>query len=119
MPLNQAISATDINFFTGIWQGDEEDGRIQYKINWCNTEFCIYGVDTVDGEKLLIGDIRFDDKLLKFSSFMPSIGRFAENTFQLISQNEIQVSFVHTVYFVMKQTNQFTSMVAINRLTRK
>lgn len=109
MLLNQEISATDINFFTGIWQGDEEDGRIQYKINWCNTEFCIYGVDTVDGEKLLIGDIRFVDKSLKFSSFMPSIGRFAENTFQPISQHEIKVSFVHTVYFVMKQINQFTS----------
>ena len=82
----------------GTWQGDDEDGRVQYKVSVKNGKFHVSGVDVFDGEVLQISEVSWDAELgvLTFESLMPSIERRGVMSFRLMGENQVEVEFTFT-----------------------
>ncbi|HEY3853119.1 MAG TPA: hypothetical protein VGO67_01855 [Verrucomicrobiae bacterium] len=48
--------------------------RTEYTISVADGQFCVTGVDPLDGEQFLIFDVGYDGESIRFVSLMPSTG---------------------------------------------
>jgi hypothetical protein len=58
----------------GTWKDADEDhgASVQFVIRAVGANFAVSGLDTHDGEKLSISNVRWDGRVLRFDSLVPS-----------------------------------------------
>jgi hypothetical protein len=79
----------------GTWRdGDEELGSsVRFTISASGAGFEVAGVDTIDSEDLVIANVRWDGRVLRFDALVPSNGHRVEYAFELISASEVLVRY--------------------------
>ncbi|HUJ11711.1 MAG TPA: hypothetical protein VL171_17005 [Verrucomicrobiae bacterium] len=66
---------------TGRWTSCDEFGStVEYRISIVRGEYRVGCVDTFDGERAEVYDIRGDGDRLRFCAHWPSTGRFSKNS---------------------------------------
>ncbi len=81
----------------GTWIGEGEESRCEYIVKPLASGLTVKAIDTIDGEELVISDVKWDDVTLEFTSLMPSTGRIGKNVMKLISDNEIEFKLTFTI----------------------
>ena len=79
----------------GTWSdADREYGTsVQFTIRAAGANVEVTGLDTRDGEKLSLSNIRCDGRLLRFDSLVPSSAHRVEYVFEVVSPSELRVSY--------------------------
>ena len=79
----------------GTWKdADAKYGAsVQFTIRAVGAAFAVSGIDTSDGEKLSISNIRWDGRVLRFDSFVPSTGVQVEYVFEVTLPSEILIRY--------------------------
>jgi hypothetical protein len=77
----------------GTWRDADEDygTSIRFTVRGVGANFEVAGLDTHDGEKLSISNIRWDGRVLRFDSFVPSTGHQVQYAFEVASPSEVLI----------------------------
>jgi hypothetical protein len=80
---------------TGTWRdSDQECGAtVQFTVSAVGDGFDVKAVDTSDAETLDISQVRWDGRVLRFVSFVPSTNHRVEYELELVSPNEVVLSY--------------------------
>lgn len=79
----------------GTWRdADAEWGTtVQFTVTPVATRFEVRGIDTSDGEELAISDVKWDGRVLRFASVVPSTNHRVEYALELVSPSEVIVRY--------------------------
>ena len=79
----------------GTWRDAAVDvgTSVQFTVRPNGETFQVAGVDSGDGEVLRISNVRWDGRVLRFESTVPSTDHHVEYAFELISPSEILVRY--------------------------
>jgi hypothetical protein len=77
----------------GTWRAPDGDlgTTVRFTIRGSGDAFEVEGIDTYDGEKLSISEVRWDGRRLSFHCLVPSNGRQIDYTFEVSSPSEVVV----------------------------
>jgi hypothetical protein len=90
----------------GTWRDPDVDGlTVLFSVTAAGDTFDVQGLDTSDGEKLVISDVRWDGSVLTFVSLVPSTAHRVEYEFETVTQSEVIVRFTNTERWVRVDTN--------------
>ncbi len=99
----------NINNFLGKWQS--KDCSVSFSINKANTssgvEIC--AIDSLDGEKFIISDIRLIDHALACKSLVPSTNHIVRYQFQpTLIQNQLLANFTYVEKWISTSKRIFS-----------
>jgi hypothetical protein len=79
----------------GTWRDANRDygTSVQFTIRAAGASFEVAGLDTGDGEELSISRVRWDGRILRFDSLVPSTAYRMEYVFEVVSPSEVQVRY--------------------------
>src|SRR5262245_37845532 len=79
----------------GTWQDADQDygSMVQFTIRASGGSFKVTGVDTHDGERLSISKVRWDGRVLRFTSLVPSTRHRGEYAFEAVSSSEVLIRY--------------------------
>jgi hypothetical protein len=79
----------------GTWRDADEDygTSIRFTVRAVGANFEVSGQDTHDGEQLLISNVHWDGRVLRFDSFVPSTGHQVEYVFEVTSPSEVMIRY--------------------------
>ena len=79
----------------GTWRhSDKEFGTsVQFTVLAAGEGFDVRGVDTADEEPLVVSDVRWDGRVLRFATDVPSTGHRVDYAIEVESPNELRVAY--------------------------
>jgi hypothetical protein len=91
------IRLTSGNLLAGRWMDADENGTpVQFTFRPTGRTFDVAGIDTSDGERLVISDVRWDGRILSFTSLVPSTSHVVTYEFEVTAPSEVAVRYTLT-----------------------
>jgi hypothetical protein len=78
----------------GTWRHADKDfgTSVQFTVLTAGEGFDVRGIDTADEEPLVVSDVRWDGRVLRFKTFVPSTGHGVDYAMEVESPNELLVA---------------------------
>ena len=94
----------------GTWRDsdDELGSSVQFTIRAAGSTFDASGLDTGDGEILLISNVRWDGRILSFDSTVQSTSHHVEYAFEVVSPSEVLVRYTTSERWHRADTDRLT-----------
>lgn len=93
--MGELVSINRAHPLVGTWRNPDEDlgTTVHFTVRASGDAFEVEGIDTYDGEKLSISNVRWDGRRLSFECLVPSNGRHIEYAFEAISRSAVIVRY--------------------------
>lgn len=95
----EIVKFSALHAIVGTWVSAERESYVEFTVDVSASGIAVSGRETIHGESLVIADVTFDGRILRFTSAMASDGRQTGHMFRLPSENgrlRHEVSLVET-----------------------